>query len=651
MDLVNRFLSKLSERQDLVFVLLFALVVAMLVVPLPTFLIDILLAVNICLSVLILMVALYLKNVLDLSTFPAIILVSTIFRLALTVSTTRLILAQGDAGKIIAAFGNFVVAGNVVVGLVIFFIVAIVQFIVVTKGAERIAEVSARFTLDALPGKQMAIDADVRAGEATKEEARRRRFILEKESQLFGSMDGAMRFVKGDAIASLVIVFVNLCGGILIGTLQKGMPFRDAMKIYSLLTIGDGLVSQIPSMLIAVAAGMVVTRVVTENSIDLGQDIGSQLASEPRTLGVASGLSACLAFVPGFPSIVFIILATFLGGFAWMITKRRQSAATASAGTAIASSPEPQIPECFKDAPIGAFVSLAGSFALKEQLIQSGAELSKAIEEELGHQSFEYGFPIRRFAYRIRNRLDGLHVLISDKSVGKIDNPLSRDPEEVGIDIWNCIKPHISKMFDSETALNWLTACKQSFPGAAAEIEQSVRPLFIADVVRELLEDGLTLAQPRPVLEALMRAKEQNLSPTEAAELARMGLRQNLLQSRIAPDGELPAIIIDFGFEILLRQMAQRISESRLLAARDPSLAPALAQIKSMAADADVAKLAPVVICQGDVRRLLRSLLHASNLAIPIVSLGEIEPSIVLKPLGTAGHQPQSWPGGSGQRG
>jgi type III secretion protein V len=248
MDRLNAFLSKLSQRQDLVFVLLFSMVVAMLVIPLPTILIDILLAINITLSIVILMVALYLKNVLDLSTFPAIILVSTIFRLALTVSTTRLILAQGDAGKIIAAFGNFVVGGNLVVGLVIFFIVAIVQFIVVTKGAERIAEVSARFTLDALPGKQMAIDADVRAGDTTKEEAKKRRFILEKESQLFGSMDGAMRFVKGDAIASLVIVFVNLFGGMLIGTLQGGMPFREAIKLYALLSVGDGLVAQIPSM-------------------------------------------------------------------------------------------------------------------------------------------------------------------------------------------------------------------------------------------------------------------------------------------------------------------------------------------------------------------------------------------------------------------
>jgi type III secretion protein V len=327
MNALNRILLLAKGRQDVVFVMFFMLITAMLVIPLPTILIDALIVINLTIAIVVLIAALYLRSVLDLSTFPAIILVSTIFRLALTVSTTRLILSNADGGKVIAGFGNFVVGNNVVVGLVIFFIVAFVQFLVVTKGAERIAEVSARFTLDAMPGKQMAIDADVRAGDIDKEEARRRRSVLDKESQFFGAMDGAMRFVKGDAIAALVVVFVNLFGGLLIGTMQKGMKMSEAIHVYSILSIGDGLVAQIPSMFIAIAAGIVVTRVATDKSTDLGRDIGQQLASEPRTLLIAGVIIGLFAFVPGFPTTIFLIIAGMVGAAGFFLQKDRATAA------------------------------------------------------------------------------------------------------------------------------------------------------------------------------------------------------------------------------------------------------------------------------------------------------------------------------------
>ncbi len=311
----------LMKRTEILFSLFFLVVVAMMVLPLPTILIDLMIGFNLSFSFIILITTIYLRTALDISTFPALILIGTVFRLAITISTTRLILAEGDAGEIISAFGNFVVAGNVVVGLVVFLIVALVQFIVVTKGAERIAEVSARFTLDAMPGKQLAIDSDLRNGHITAQKALKRREQLELESQFFGAMDGALRFVKGDAIAALVVVAVNLIGGLSIGMFQRGMSFSDAAHHYSLLTIGDGLVSQIPSMLMAIAAGTVVTRVSSEESVSLGSDIGRQLSQDARALGVAGAMTFSMGFVPGFPAIVLWPLGLVLGAGAYWVSR------------------------------------------------------------------------------------------------------------------------------------------------------------------------------------------------------------------------------------------------------------------------------------------------------------------------------------------
>ncbi|HSP25992.1 MAG TPA: FHIPEP family type III secretion protein, partial [Saliniramus sp.] len=260
MALLNRFLAEAAKRQDLVFAFFFVLIVAMLVFPLPTWLIDALLAFNLTISLVVLISATYLKSPLDMSSFPSIILMTSMMRVALSVATTRLILATGDAGQLIVAFGEFVIGGNIVVGLVIFLIIALVQFMVVTKGAERISEVSARFTLDALPGKQMSIDSDVRAGDITADDAREKRRVLQLEMQFHGAMDGAMRFVKGDAIAGLIIVFINLVGGMTIGMVQRGLSAGEAGQLYVLLSVGDGLIAQIPAMFIALVQFMVVTK-------------------------------------------------------------------------------------------------------------------------------------------------------------------------------------------------------------------------------------------------------------------------------------------------------------------------------------------------------------------------------------------------------
>ena len=337
-----------AQRTEVVIVAFMMMAIVMMIIPLPTYLVDTLIGISIALSILVLIVAFYIRKPLELSALPALILLSTLFRLALSISTTRLILLHGDAGHIIEAFGTFVIAGEVVVGLVIFLIITVAQFVVITKGAERVAEVAARFSLDAMPGKQMSIDNDLRNGDIDTNEARRRRSDLQRESQLFGAMDGSMKFVKGDAIAGLVILFVNLIGGLLIGMLSRGMSFADAGHTYSLLTVGDGLIAQIPALLIAVAAGTVVTRVNNEaEQADLGTEIIRQMGNSQRALTLTALILAAVAFIPGFPAPVFLGLSAVLGLCAWMLRRRQQrEAQTASAAAEVveqaAVEPEPQ---------------------------------------------------------------------------------------------------------------------------------------------------------------------------------------------------------------------------------------------------------------------------------------------------------------------
>ncbi len=299
-------------RSDLALIAVIVATLTLMVVPLNQDIIDALLTLNISLSVLLLMVAIYLKNPSDFSTFPSVILIGTAFRLALSVGTTRLILSEADAGSIIETFGDFVVSGSIGIGLVIFLIITVVQFLVVTKGAERVAEVGARFALDALPGKQMAIDAEVRAGSLDASEATMQRKKLDKESQFFGAMDGAMKFVKGDAIAGLIIICINLIGGVSVGISLHGYSFGEAVGIFSLLTVGDGLVAQVPALLMSLCAGVIVTRVANQDGADLGTEISNELVSDPRVPMVAAMIVLAIGFIPGFPVYMFGFLAAVL---------------------------------------------------------------------------------------------------------------------------------------------------------------------------------------------------------------------------------------------------------------------------------------------------------------------------------------------------
>jgi flagellar biosynthesis protein FlhA len=337
------FVQRLNPRQMLA-PLLIVMILSMMVLPLPAFALDVLLTFNIAISIMVLLVAMYTRKPLDFAVFPTVLLVTTLLRLSLNVASTRVVLLQGHtgpdaAGKVIEAFGHFLVGGNYAVGIIVFIILTLINFIVITKGAGRIAEVSARFTLDAMPGKQMAIDADLNAGLIGEDEARKRRANVAQESEFYGSMDGASKFVRGDAVAGILILFINIIGGLIVGVVQHDMGAGDAAKVYTLLTIGDGLVAQIPALIISTAAGLVVTRVASDQ--DVGQQLVAQLFGNPMVLGLTAAILGILGMIPGMPNLVFLLLAGGLGYLAWRqfgqaaASPRTEAGARGRAGSAV----------------------------------------------------------------------------------------------------------------------------------------------------------------------------------------------------------------------------------------------------------------------------------------------------------------------------
>jgi type III secretion protein V len=640
MSAVKQAMTKYGIGNDLIFVGLLIFIVGMLIIPLPTMLIDVLLAINLSISVILLMVAVYLRSVLDITTFPAILLVTTIFRLALTVSTTRLILGQGDAGHIVEAFGKFVVSGNLVVGMIIFFIVSLVQFMVITKGAERIAEVGARFTLDSLPGKQMAIDADVRAGEIDKVEAKRRRGDLEKEMQFHGSMDGAMKFVKGDAIASLIVIFVNLIGGTIIGVLQRGMPFGEALRTYSLLTVGDGLIAQIPAMLIAVSAGVIVTRVQDEDNSNVGTDIGNQLLTNPKALSIAAFLSLGMGLLPGFPLIVFASIAAGIATMAFFLNKNGISGPTSvtakkneRANAAQANEVDEKKPAmAFVDSFMGAVFLLKGSSATRASLEADGfvENLNIHFQEETNRIGFKRLFP----SFKNDENINGLVFLKHNFVCHEFTENELKDNDHCSRIIIEIMAQSPSLMFDSEICVLWMEALKQTYPKIIADIEQNIPTLFVVDVIRDLLEDGLTLNQPRPILEALMRAKEIGANIGAVVDLARSQIKPILIRSIVNEEGKVPAIMMDMPAEERFRKVTDGRVENAALAARDPGISAMLQQARLYLKQTEERDMNVAVLCPSDIRRAFRAMLRASHISIPVIGISEIDAMTDIQKIG-----------------
>jgi len=411
----------LKRYADIGLAVLVMLVVGMMIIPMPPHLLDVLLVLNISISVIMLLIAMYIPQALKLASFPTIILVTTLFRLALNVSSTRLILLDGNAGDVIEAFGKFVVKGNFVVGAVIFLVLMLINFLVISKGSERVAEVAARFTLDAMPGKQMSIDADLRAGAFDLDEARRRRNDLGRESQLFGSMDGAMKFVKGDSIAGLIITAINVVAGIIIGITQKGLTAGEAVETYSILTIGDGLVSIIPALLMSVCAGLIVTRVASEEEdSNLGQDLASQVLAQPKAFIIAAIFIQLIGLIPGLPGVPFTICAVGVGGLAFGLKKAQDVKLGGGSPAAVVEQREEQVKEEKKQAVQKAKAQEGNSAQMMPVVtpiaLEVAADLVPLVDDTGGSNFLNELIPMMRdgLFYELGVRYPGLRVRGND---------------------------------------------------------------------------------------------------------------------------------------------------------------------------------------------------------------------------------------------
>lgn len=585
--------------------MLVVLVVGMMIVPLPTWLLDVLIATNLSIGLLLLLSALFVHRPLSFGAFPTILLITTLYRLALNVSSTRLILLQADAGDIIASFGDFVVMGNYVVGAVVFAILTLVQFIVVARGAERVAEVGARFTLDAMPGKQLAIDGDLRAGTIDAEGAAARRRGLEREAQFYGAMDGAMKFVKGDAIAAIVITLVNLVGGLAVGVFQNDMPVGRALEVYGLLTIGDGLVSQIPALLISTAAALVVTRVASEDDEGtLGKDIGAQVFGDWRTLAVASGFSLVLCAVPGLPLIPFAVLGALLGAVAVSLYRRR---------------PAPRLrtrdPGAPRSGPVALVVGagLASDLAGDPGLVGALERLADALYAELGVRlpaiTPEVG-SIASTAYEVHLgavRVD--HGTWSE--AGSAGQGLA---DRLGAAIRS--RPH--ELVGLQETRHELDRLAREAPALVRHVVPDRLDLArLSALLRALLEERVSVASLREILEA---ASVDPL-PDDAdalVETIRGRLARPITHALLGGSGTLRVRPVDPLIEDALRDPPV-----------DPDMAnEIIAAIRRVSEQDDA-----VLLIQPDVRRALRRLVAAELPDVTILSYRELDPEAPVEKL------------------
>jgi type III secretion protein V len=691
MQVIRRIVTLLSSRNDILLAATVMAIVFMMILPLPPAVMDVLIGMNITASCVLLMVAIYLPSPLSFSSFPAVLLISTLFRLGISISTTRLILLDADAGHIIETFGNFVVGGNLVVGLVVFLILTIVQFIVITKGSERVAEVAARFSLDGMPGKQMSIDADLRAGAIQMDEARRRRSIVEKESQLYGAMDGAMKFVKGDAIAGLIIVAVNLLGGLLIGTVQRGMPAADAAMTYSILSVGDGLISQIPALLTAICAGIIVTRVPTgDKPTNVGMDIGAQVMAQPRALIVAAVVAGGMGLIPGMPTVVFLVLAGILGitGFVLMGNTRstRRSAGPGTVGD--------EAGNYAKDSDAPGTSDAGTTFSSAEPLV---LEIADATLRELGGPSISEEFPAVRYAvfqdlgvpfptvqlrgskhlqehtYQIllfevpvaQGIIKPGYLLVREgqRNLAAMGIPHERDvgalanesaywvsqehgPALTGMGIpylhmhqipnWHLsivLRKHASHFLGIQETRQLLTAMEEKFAELVKETHRVMPIQKIAEILQRLVSEEISIRDMRAVLEALVEWAQKEKDTVLLTEYVRMALKRYISHKYSNGQNFLTAYLLAPDVEDTVRDAIRQTAAGSYLA-MDPDKSQALLDsIQRTVGTIDTTAARPVLLTSMDIRRYVRKLIEQDMLHLPVLSYQELLPQINVQPL------------------
>ncbi len=652
--------------------LLVLLILAMMVLPLPTFMLDMLFTLNIALAVIVLLVSLNANRPLDFSVFPTVLLVTTLMRLALNVASTRIILIQGhtgtdSAGKVIESFGNFLVAGNYTVGLVVFVILVIINFVVITRGAGRIAEVAARFTLDAMPGKQLAIDADLNSGAISEQEARRARAEITRESDFYGAMDGASKFVRGDAIAALIILIINLVGGIAVGVFQHGMGLGEALNRYALLTVGDGLVAQIPALVISTAAGIVVSR--TSNEQDLNREFAVQLFGRPQILYVAASVLAVLGIIPGMPHAAFLLLAAILAATAYFVELRRRS------GETYVSEPEEEDVESFteltwSDLPPVDVLGLEVGYRLIPLLDRKqGGQALKLITEGRLRFALEMGLVVppvrvrdnmelRPTAYRIS--LKGVEtgsgeaypeLLLAVETadmLGRLKGEPGADPLTGAPGIWieaeereralmrgyrvidasHVIARHIEAVYRAHAGellgraevQQLLDSVNAATPGLVEEVTPRLLPLTaVQAILQNLVTEGVSIRDTRSILETLAARASRTQDIDELTETARASLGRNIVDRLF--EGAETLYVIGLAPEIENRLIAEMGEEGEAMVS--PELVESLPLVaeRAMMRQAEQGG-ALVLLVAPALRAPLARMLRRTGL--PVLSYAEI---------------------------
>ena len=610
-------------------------VVALLMLPIPAALLDMLIAFNIACSVLLLMMSFYISSALGLSTFPSLILMTTVLRLSLNIASTKQILLHAHAGHIIETFGRLVMGGSVVVGLVVFAIIAIVQFIVVSKGAERVAEVGARFTLDAMPGKQMSIEADLRAGLIDKFEARRQRALLQQESHMHGSMDGAMKFVKGDAIAAIIIAIVNIVAGISIGIGVLGMSFADAVARYTLLSVGDGMVSQIPSLLCSVAAGLLITRVAGQEGQPrhLAAQIGRQIIEQPRALVACSVILCAFALVPGFPKLTFLALAACSAAAAWVVMRRARAAlqfgadgGLAPAGSAALAEPEPD------DAGRGVIVvplllRVAGN--LRERL--SAQQLQECMERERTAVQFELGLPFPGFQTRFDDSLTPDAYVIEVQEIPALaatllpaagGEPIAREAE-LARQVAGVVRLRPDAFVGMQEIHGLVKRAHAQLPELSDEVLRAMPLQRVADVLRRLALEGVSLRYLREVYESLLTWGAREKDPAMLTEYVRIDLGRFICHPLLDEQRRLHAVTLDATLETQLRDAVQQGPNGAFIVLPPETLRGLMASVDEAVASLPADRPA-VLLATLETRRFLRRLLVARFAQLRVLSFQEL---------------------------
>ncbi len=663
-------------------------IVVMMIVPLPAALVDVMIALNIAIALVAMLTSMIVDEPLQFSVFPALLLVTTLFRLALNISTTRLILSEGVGGDVIETFGGFVVGGNIVIGLVIFLILVVIQFTVVTTGAGRVAEVSARFTLDAMPGKQMAIDAELNSGAITEAEATRRRKLVAAEADFYGSMDGASKFVKGDAIASVVIVVINLIGGITIGVLQQGLTLGESVSQFALLSVGDGLVSQIPALLISVASGIIVTRAITDHGGGLGGDLWSQLLQDRRVLGVAASAMTLVALMPGIPRLPFLLLAAAMGiaasragtiGDDEQDRDGRRSSATPASASATSSDADEDLFVDIRVEPLE-IVLAPDLFDLVDPdrggtLLTRVATLRRKIALEYGlviplvRTRDDTSLPRETYVIKLNGVEAGRGQLPAGKSLVLVPGSdlglggqTTVDPvfglpaawvasdvatlqERQGrtvIDRASVMVTHVSEIVVSradevlsrQAVQELVEGVAATSPAVANEVGGDVLTLAeLHDVLRGLLRERVPIRDLTRILEAVTAKARTNREPEALLEAAR-GALASVLTSQVAVDGVLRPITID-------PMLEQRMLEAVRAGDAGPVLALEPATTEAFLGAADEQILAaerlghePVVVCSASLRPVIKRLLMSGRPTLRVLSFAELTPGPSIEPLG-----------------